>query len=173
LGIKLAAELGSDKGVYCVNYMLNEPTKRGSASEKAFEYYKNQVNKSRPNYEDFFRQNSLVDWSFKDFIAKHEKWNELKFSKHLLEMNKEENLHQLHYFNVMAWMDNSTNKVGVDLTSLEYYRNLQIVQNIYRNLRPTDKRLLIVIGAAHAQILKDMLKSHPVFELVEVQEYLK
>ncbi|SOE22728.1 hypothetical protein SAMN06298216_3137 [Spirosomataceae bacterium TFI 002] len=174
LGIKLASEMNAENGVLCVNYLLNEPQNNyREPTSRAFEYYKSQVNKRRPSYSDFFSRNSLAKSSLNSFLANHEKWKELNLSEHLVEMNREENLRQLHYFNVLSWMDNNENGVGTDLTSLEYYRNLQIVQNIYKNLKPSDKNLLIIVGAAHAQILKDMLKSHPVFEVVEVEAFLK
>lgn len=174
IGIKLAAEMNAVKGVYCVNYLLDEPNAQfRDPVVRSMDLYKSQVTKRRPTYQDFFERNSLAKGSLDAFMANHEKWKELSISDHLIEMNREENLRQLHYFNVLGWMDNDENGVGTDLTSLEYYRNLQIVQNIYKNLKPSDKKLLIIIGAAHAQILKDMLKSHPVFDVVEVQTYLK
>lgn len=170
IGIKLAAELKNTNGVHCVNYLFpsEKDIKFENTVEEAFAQYYKDVQRYKPNYDTFFKSNALVKSSVEDFLSKNKKWIKLPIHQHLYEMNKEENLRQLHYFNVLAWMDNNTKNMGADFTSLEYYRNLQIVQNVYKNLSPFDKRILIVIGAAHAQILTDMLESHPAFKVVPI-----
>jgi len=50
---------------------------------------------------------------------------------------------------------------------------VKIVQNLYTHLENSDERILVIFGAAHAQILKDILKSHPVFRIVEVKDVLE
>lgn len=175
IGIKLASELKNPKGVYCVNYLFPDEKKEkfGNPVEERFAKYYRSVQQFKPNYDAFFRSNAMVKSSVEDFLQKNKEWNDLPIHEHLYEMNKEVNLRQLHYFNVLAWMDNNTKGLGADFTSLEYYRNLQIVQNIYKNLSPFDKRVLIVIGAAHAQILTDMLESHPAFKIIPIETMLK
>ncbi|MFT4735369.1 MAG: hypothetical protein ACI9K1_002330, partial [Arcticibacterium sp.] len=38
------------------------------------------------------------------------------------------------------------------------------VQNLYTHLNNSDERILVIFGAAHAQILKDIFKSQPVLK---------
>jgi hypothetical protein len=44
-------------------------------------------------------------------------------------MIEEESQRDLNYFNVLEWMSNNENGVGAELSFLEYYRKLKIVQN--------------------------------------------
>ncbi len=80
---------------------------------------------------------------------------------------------KLHYFNVLGFLDNDINGIGAELTAREYQRNTMILKNIYLNFKPTDERVLIIIGAGHAEILKSMINSHPLLELVEIKSILK
>lgn len=42
-----------------------------------------------------------------------------------------------------------------------YDRNLRIIQNLFRALDPADRRILLVIGAGHLRVLKQMLELTP------------
>jgi hypothetical protein len=47
------------------------------------------------------------------------------------------------------------------------------MQNILSSVSPYDRKLLVIIGGGHVQVLRDMLKSHPYFEIVDVNKILK
>ncbi len=67
-------------------------------------------------------------------------------------------------------MDTNTRGFGAEFTAKEYYRNTKILQNILSSVSPFDRKLLVIIGGGHVQVLKDMLKTHPYFEVVDVKE---
>ncbi|WP_162628099.1 DUF5694 domain-containing protein [Arcticibacterium luteifluviistationis] len=172
IGIRTASLLKLPSGVICINYM-NDAQKKASSVEKKWLDFTEEVNNKKPDFNSFFKSNSLASTNFKNYLEEHESWKNLRLKDHLVKMNEEESLRNLQYFNVLAWMDNNTNGVGAELASMEYFRNLKIVQNLYKKLDNGDDRILIIFGAAHAQILSDILKSHPVFTLVPVSEVLK
>lgn len=172
LGIRTALMAKSKKGVICINY-VNDNTVKISPDNKEWLQFMNSINAKKPDYATFFKSNRLVSRVFDSYIEDHENWKKVPLKEHLIQMNEEESLRKLHYFNVQAWMDNNENGIGAELSTLEYYRNLKIVQNLYSKLEATDDRILIIYGAAHAHILKDMMQSHPVFHIVDVKSVLR
>ena len=88
-------------------------------------------------------------------------------------MNRPENLDIIHYLNVTLWLDQDPNGIGAELTTREYYRNVKIVQNVLHQLNPYDKKVLILIGAAHVKSLQDILRAHPLLEVIASEEFLK
>lgn len=54
-----------------------------------------------------------------------------------------------------------------------YDRNLRIVQNLFRALESEDGRVLLVIGSAHAQVLKQILELTPQLCPVDPVPYLR
>lgn len=173
IGIRTASLLKIPSGVICINYMNETQRKTKNEVEKNWREFIIEVNTKKPDFDSFFKSNSLASANFKSYLEEHESWKKLKLRDHLVKMNEEQSLRNLQYFNVLAWMDNNTNGVGAELASMEYFRNLKIVQNLYTKLDNGDNRILIIFGAAHAQILSDVLKSHPVFTLIPVSEVLK
>ncbi|MGH7568959.1 MAG: DUF5694 domain-containing protein [Gemmatimonadales bacterium] len=63
---------------------------------------------------------------------------------------------------------------GADqFVSAWYNRNLRIYSNVVRLVRSPDERVLVIIGAGHAPILRHLLQSSPAVRLVEVSEVLR
>jgi hypothetical protein len=64
--------------------------------------------------------------------------------------------------------------LGADgFVSAWYNRNLRIYSNIVRLIRTPEERVLVIIGAGHAPILRQQLQAAPVTQLVEVGEVLR
>jgi hypothetical protein len=61
--------------------------------------------------------------------------------------------------------------VGADLLSKWYERNIRIFANIQRLAGPGD-RVVVVIGAGHAAILRELIANDPQMVLVETLDYL-
>ena len=54
-----------------------------------------------------------------------------------------------------------------------YDRNLRIVQNLFRTAEPGDERILLVIGAGHLRVLKQILEMTPQLCPVSATPYLE
>lgn len=61
--------------------------------------------------------------------------------------------------------------VGAELLSKWYERNIRIFTNIQRLARPGD-RVLLIIGAGHAPILRELITADPQLVLVDPLEFL-
>lgn len=61
--------------------------------------------------------------------------------------------------------------VGADLVAKWYERNIRIFANLRRIVEPGD-RILVIYGAGHAPILRELVASHPGLLLVDALEYL-
>lgn len=70
-----------------------------------------------------------------------------------------------------ASVGDSTNYVGADLTTAWYERNLRIFANLARVAEPGD-RIVVLFGAAHAPMMRRLVKASPRMELVEPLRYL-
>ena len=61
--------------------------------------------------------------------------------------------------------------VGADLLAKWYERNIRIFSDVQGIARPGD-RILMIFGAGHAAILRELIASDPRLELIEATEYL-
>jgi len=177
LGIKLARQINHPIGVTCVNYIQPDlPTGLKSARNKIdtlLNFYSSELEKKRPPYDAYFKANPSVNNALKNYLLQYESWKDLSIKDHLIKLNSAESIATLHYFNITGWMDNNTNGYGAELAAKEYFRNTKILQNILLNTSQKDARLLLIIGGGHIQVLKDMLKTHPYFEIVDAATLLK
>ncbi len=177
LGIKLAKKINHPTGVTCINFVqpeLNVGLKIGKNKiDTLMAYYSNELEGKRPIYEDYFKANRSVKKAFDDYIANYESWKNLTIKQHLLNLNSEQSISTLHYFNITGWMDTNTNGFGAEFSAKEYYRNAKILQNILASVSPFDRKLLVIIGGGHVQVLQDMLKTHPYFEVINAKNLLQ
>ena len=61
--------------------------------------------------------------------------------------------------------------VGAELLAKWYARNIRIFSELQRIAQPGD-RVLVIFGAGHAAILRELIASDPRLELVETNQYL-
>jgi hypothetical protein len=62
---------------------------------------------------------------------------------------------------------------GADTVAHWYHRNLLIATNISRLSQGPGERILVLIGAGHAKLLREFLSEVPGFEVVDCMRYLK
>jgi hypothetical protein len=177
LGIKLAKKINHPIGVSCINYVQPDlkigVRQAQNKVDTLMTFYAHELELKRPPYDEYFKRNPSVKRAFDDYITNYESWKKLTIKEHLLNLNSEQSIATLHYFNITGWMDTNTNGFGAEFTAKEYYRNAKILQNILSSISPFDRRILVIIGGGHVQVLKDMLKTHPYFEVVDAKELLR
>lgn len=88
------------------------------------------------------------------------------------------------YINSEEYIVND-HKVYVDLMQLEdemafewvskywYYRNLRIVNNIKKSIKPETKRIVIVYGAAHNYLIKQQLEDDTSIKVIPYGDWMK
>jgi hypothetical protein len=170
-GIKLAKKINNPNGVTCINYVQPDLATGIKIAKNKIDtlmsFYSHELERKRPEYNDYFKRNPSVKRTFDNYLINYENWKKLSIKQHLINLNSEESIAALHYFNITGWMDTNTNGLGAEFTAKEYYRNTKILQNILLSVNPYDRKLLVIIGGGHVQILQDMIKSHPYFEVVD------
>lgn len=76
------------------------------------------------------------------------------------------------YIDAALRIGDGQHHAGADLVRDWYARNLRIFKNILALRDSGDTRLLVLIGAGHAHILKQLARDSAFFELVEPNDYL-
>jgi len=90
----------------------------------------------------------------------------------LLFMNEPANVWRAHEpYAVMATLGAGDGFIGARVAAGWYERNLRIFANVARVSDPED-RILLIIGAGHAPILRHLVETHPGMRIVEAAEYL-
>jgi len=81
-------------------------------------------------------------------------------------MNSPQQIKRMHGHYILS--DKTDNYNVVDGMMLNWYsRNLRIMKNIHMSQPDSDDRVLVLIGAGHAAILKQQFECTPEYELVE------
>ena len=76
------------------------------------------------------------------------------------------------YISFLNRINKGNDFFGSDLVSLWYKRNLIMFSNIQNQIVPTDKNIVIIIGAGHAAMMEEFFKSDTRFNLVKIDEVL-
>ena len=121
---------------------------------------------------------STTDWDAR-FAALYRQDDSLKIVQSLREtlvyLNSPDRLRAGHGHYLVGNLLNGVvgEHFGADgFVSAWYNRNLRIYSNIARLIRSDDERVLVIIGAGHASILRELLLSSPAVRFVSVSEVL-
>ncbi len=76
-------------------------------------------------------------------------------------------------YNRMLRVGTAENSKGADVVGGWYLRNVRIFANVARAIGPEDKRVLVLIGAGHAPILRQLVQDAPDMKLIEPSAYLR
>jgi len=92
----------------------------------------------------------------------------------LVEMNSPENNAKAHDLYIqMARVRNGDKFVGADVLAGWYQRNFRIFSNFAPVIESVEDRVLVIFGAGHAPILRELIQSSPDLQLIEPNDYLK
>ncbi|MCE7057689.1 DUF5694 domain-containing protein [Algoriphagus sp. AGSA1] len=84
-------------------------------------------------------------------------------------LNKNLRLYTKYYTKVGS----GSNYEGTELVAGWYETNLHIYTNILRQVRSTDKAILVIYGQGHIPLLKHFFESNPDFEVVDIKSILE
>lgn len=177
IGIRLARKINDPFGVICVNFQHPEQAGGAFKPKSTFDtlqyYYSAAINNQKPPVELLFENNPPAQNALNTLRRNIAIWQKKDLISFYLNFNQQAQLQSFNYLNNLIYLDQNFNKVGGELSTKEYYRNIKIFQNIISKVNPYDRHLLIIIGAAHVLPLKSIFESHPAFEYVEIEEILK
>lgn len=159
IGFRLAKQLGHDR-IYCIdapgqfefNTMVEYANKNGQGA--FFEEANKMMTKYMEEQNVFLKENTVSD-----ILKAYNEPKKLKADNGMY----------------ASFLQIGKNKdyPGADLVSDWYERNLRIFSNLTRITQENDDRVLVIFGAGHAPILREMVDYYPDYELVEVGDYLK
>lgn len=160
LGFKTAKALGLAR-ITCVNHIGNFD----SDSVALFARQNNQAKTlSRlSRYGSAFNtevERKQRDLSFTDFLL---------FLNSAYALKKNAGIYSKYYMHIGT----REHYAGPDLVTEWYKTNIYIYANIVRQVRPTDKTLLVMLGQGHIPILKSLFASNPDFNVIEIAALLR
>ena len=91
----------------------------------------------------------------------------------LLFFNRPDNLKKVYYLNRLGNLLLNTAGVGAELNNIESLRDYKIYRNALNRIEKKTKRVLIIYGGAHAQILKELFDLDPRYKVLEVSKFVK
>lgn len=110
-----------------------------------------------------------------DYMAKEKVFMEQNTISAILgKMNEPSELQAGHgIYMSMLQIGKGKDYPGAELVADWYERNLRIHSNLTRITTEPQERILVIFGAGHAPILRELIHYSPEYELVEVAEFLK
>lgn len=165
LGIRIASELNL-KEIYSIDAtsILNEIGEKFGMKDSL--YFKNK------SLDYDFRSDDEISKRYLDFY-KNSVYKETSLLKQLKYMNSPE-YHQYEYGAYLTGDFKLREFDGADMLATYWYsRNLRILRNIQRITQNPNDRILVIIGNGHASVLRQLLKSSPEYDFIEVSKYLK
>lgn len=73
----------------------------------------------------------------------------------------------------LAQKGSSSDPIGAELVAGWYDRNLKIFANVARLAEDPDARVLVLVGAAHATLLREFVRHAPNLELIDTRLFLR
>ncbi|MGV7106467.1 DUF5694 domain-containing protein [Flavobacterium sp. U410] len=89
-----------------------------------------------------------------------------------LNTGEQYNLNKGLYISFLNRVNKDSDFFGSDFVSLWYKRNLIMYANIQNQVTKTDKNIVVIVGAGHAAMMKDFIKSDARFNLIKIEQAL-
>lgn len=159
VGFRLAKQMGHKK-VYCV-----DDHGIGFPYNEVIEYATKNDQLAVLERGDTFVKNFVKEES--------EKLHKLTIRQFLKDMNQPASLKKSHGFYMdFCKVGKGTDYPGADLVADWYHRNIRIFSNINKITTSKEDRILVIFGAGHAPILRELIEYAEDYELVEAVDYL-
>ncbi|MFC0779859.1 DUF5694 domain-containing protein [Flavobacterium sp. HJSW_4] len=161
LALRTAKKLGHKK-LYAIDY-----------NKTHFPYDSLTKGMKEANQEDLMKKNLESTTQFeKSFNENIKKYN---LTELLIDFNTKKFINQdLQWYMETALRAGKTdNFVGAFLVSEWYKRNLYMYSLIQKLTDSKDEKIMVLLGASHAAIIRDFIAHDPTFEIVELSTVLK
>ena len=131
-------------------------------------------------YEQKHKNDTVNIYPFFDlpypFTEKRKGLKDLTLSNYYIQLNNKysRQANMYDYLHYGLWYGEGADYTGENVTAVHYDRNLKIFTNILRQINPkTDKTIVVLFGSSHTTMLRQFFESHPMFEIVELENVLK
>ena len=160
VGFRLAEQLKHDE-LYSIDHKLDLPF------EQIVEYCQRQ-NKMEA-FDAFVKR--IQNYVQED----NEKLNRMSISEYLAYVNSDpvdQVTNDLYIRETLVFGD-STYEAGARVAATWWERNFIMLKNIAETIDNEDERILVIVGAAHRAVLKDLVIDRSDMDYVEIGDYLK
>lgn len=152
---------------------LNHKKLYGMNLYTRFPYDSLMMSMEKANQKDLIAKNKAITENFEK--QHNEKIRKSSLQEMMLYYNTKqaENENLQWYLEVANRAGNPDDFTGASLVSNWYKRNLYMYSIIQKLTESTDNKIMILVGAGHAALIREYITHDPTFELVELSTVLK
>ncbi|MFD2938642.1 DUF5694 domain-containing protein [Flavobacterium notoginsengisoli] len=152
---------------------LNHKKLYGMNLYTSFRYDSLMMAMEKANQQDLLKRNN--EWKKKNEKDHNERITKSSLQELMLHYNKKEteNKNIQWYLEVANRAGNPDDFTGPSLVSNWYKRNLYMYSLIQKLTETADTKIMILVGAGHAALIREFIEHDPTFELVELSTVLK
>ena len=139
----------------------------------SFPYDSLLMSMEKANQQDLLKRNN--EWKKRNEKDHNERIAKSSLQELMLHYNKKEteNKNIQWYLDVANRAGNPDDFTGASLVSNWYKRNLYMYSLIQKLTESTDNKIMVLVGAGHAAIIREFITHDPEFEIVDLATVLK
>jgi hypothetical protein len=152
---------------------LNHKKLYGMNLYTSFPYDSLLMSMEKANQQDLLKRNN--EWKKRNEKDHNERITKSSLQELMLHYNKKEteNKNIQWYLDVANRAGNPDDFTGASLVSNWYKRNLYMYSLIQKLTESTDNKIMVLVGAGHAAIIREFITHDPEFEIVDLATVLK
>lgn len=152
---------------------LNHKKLYGMNLYTSFRYDSLMISMEKANQQDLLKRNN--EWKKRNEKDHNERIAKSSLQELMLHYNKKEteNKNIQWYLEVANRAGNPNDFTGPSLVSNWYKRNLYMYSLIQKLTESTDNKIMVLVGAGHAAVIREFIEHDPEFEIVDLATVLK
>lgn len=177
IGIRLSAKLNLAHGIQGIDWA--DPSAEDSSSfitgrEKLYYDF---VQTTRNNAFPYETKDTTYTSYIENISKKYKRYYKIQRSISLKEMfvklNSNDALKELYVANRLNHLFLNHQDLGAELSNILTFRDYKIFRNALNTITPNTERILVIYGAAHIQILKDLFSLDKRYSVTDVKKIIK
>lgn len=176
LGIKLAVELKLPQSVQGIDWRLPDLNSNDNDFkndiEKNYFFYAKSVLSPNIKYEadnSYSESIAAIHHQFEKYYGIEKK---ISLKEMYLTLNDRKNIEKLYLANRLSELYLDT-KFGAERTEIGSFRDYKTLRGALNTIKPDTKRILIIYGAGHTYMLRQLFMFSGQFKLREIDEFLR
>lgn len=152
---------------------LNHKKLYGMNLYTSFPYDSLMISMEKANQKDLMKRNEEITKSFEKDHNERIRKSSLQEMMLYYNTKQAENENLQWYLEVANRAGNPDDFTGASLVANWYKRNLYMYSLIQKLTESTDDKIMVLVGAGHASIIREFIIHDPAFEIVELSTVLK
>lgn len=176
LGIKLAVELKLPQSVQGIDWRLPDLNSTDNHFtndiEKNYFFYAKSILSPNIKYEADNAYSESIAAIHRQFGKYYGIEKNIPLKEMYLVLNQRENIEKLYLANRLSELYLDT-KFGAERTEIGSFRDYKTFRSSLNTIKPETKRVLIIYGAGHTHMLRQLFQFSGQFKLREIDEFLR